>query len=166
MCLWAWYGASENIRFGNIKHSPPPGNGAFRACWQVIYSSLSSMRIYLKHDLMTFKNSIKRYQTDGPVLGHVLVKIINNFFIVRISKKSSEEKDSEYVLKWGSHNNQLLQLFSDLLSSNTFTDVILEAKSKTFHAHQLVLSACSPFFRSLFITSQVSHQTVICKVRS
>ena len=86
--------------------------------------------------------------------------------ICSLSKELLDKEIPEYVLKWGDHNNQLLQLFSDLLSSNTFTDVILEAKSKTFHAHQLVLSACSPFFRSLFITSQVSHQTVICKVRS
>ena len=83
----------------------------------------------------------------------------------RISKKPSDDKDSEYVLKWGGHNTQLLELFSDLLSANTFTDVSLEAESKTFHAHQLVLSACSPYFRNLFITSQASHQTVFCKVK-
>ena len=32
----------------------------------------------------------------------------------RISKKPSDDKDSEYVLKWGGHNTQLLELFSDL----------------------------------------------------
>ena len=82
----------------------------------------------------------------------------------RISKKPSDDKDSEYVLKWGGHNSRLLELFSDLLSANTFTDVRLEAESGTFQAHQLVLSACSPFLRSLFTTSQAAQQTVLCKV--
>ena len=82
----------------------------------------------------------------------------------RISKKPSDDKDSEYVLKWGGHNSRLLELFSDLLTANTFTDVSLEAESGTFQAHQLVLSACSPYLRSLFTTSQATQQTVLCKV--
>ena len=97
-------------------------------------------------------------------LHHIIRVFVRFEHFLRISKKPSDDKDSEYVLKWGGHNTQLLELFSDLLSANTFTDVSLEAETKTFHAHQLVLSACSPYFRSLFITSQATHQTVFCKV--
>ena len=119
-----------------------------------------------KNSNILFPNEF--YQAQG-MKSKVMVKIHYNVFsryehLFRISKKPSDDKDSEYVLKWGGHNTQLLELFSDLLSANTFTDVSLEAESKTFHAHQLVLSACSPYFRSLFITSQASHQTVFCKV--
>ena len=72
----------------------------------------------------------------------------------------------EYVLKWGDHNNQLLHIFQELWREKSFTDVTLSTESTTFQAHKLVLSACSPYFRSLFIANPSKHPVVFAKVNS
>ena len=43
------------------------------------------------------------------------------------------------------------------------TDVTLAAEGKTFQAHRMLLSACSPYFRHLFINNPCKHPTVFLK---
>ena len=69
-------------------------------------------------------------------------------------------------MRWADHNNQLLNIFQQLWLENSFTDVTLNTDKKSFRAHKLVLSACSPYFRSLFINNPSKHQTVFVKVRN
>ena len=68
-------------------------------------------------------------------------------------------------MKWGDHNSQLLHIFQELWQEKSFTDVSLVTESLTFQAHKLVLSACSPYFRSLFIASPSKHPMVFVKVK-
>ena len=83
-----------------------------------------------------------------------------------------EEEEEEYLLKWGEHNNQVVNIFHQLcqvrtyqisrntwflidilLQENLLTDVTLATETKQFKAHKLILSACSPYFRNLFVSS-------------
>ena len=86
--------------------------------------------------------------------------------ICSLSKELLDKEIPEYVLKWGDHNNQLLHIFQELWQEKSFTDVSLATDRVTFQAHKLVLSACSPYFRSLFIANPSKHPLVFVKVRS
>ena len=84
--------------------------------------------------------------------------------ICSLSKELLDKEIPEYVLKWGDHNNQLLHIFQELWQEKSFTDVSLATDRVTFQAHKLVLSACSPYFRSLFIANPSKHPLVFVKV--
>ena len=49
---------------------------------------------------------------------------------------------------------------------NQFTDVTLASETKTFQAHRLLLSVCSPYFKQLFTQNPDTHPIVFVKVRS
>ena len=46
---------------------------------------------------------------------------------------------------------------------NQLTDVTLATEDKQFQAHRILLSACSPYFRQLFINNPCQHPTVFLK---
>ena len=54
---------------------------------------------------------------------------------------------SEYCLRWNNHQPNLVKVFTDLLTSEALVDVTLAADGRFIQAHQLVLSACSVYFR-------------------
>jgi len=74
-----------------------------------------------------------------------------------------EEEEEEYLLKWGEHNNQVVNIFHQLCQENLLTDVTLATETKQFKAHKLILSACSPYFRNLFVSNPCKHPTVFFK---
>ena len=49
------------------------------------------------------------------------------------------------------------------MQDNLLTDVTLATETKTYKAHKLILSACSPYFRNLFINNPCKHPTVFFK---
>jgi len=57
----------------------------------------------------------------------------------------------------------MLSIFDQLLSSEHFVDVTLACDGLSVRAHKMVLSACSPFFQSLFIQNPCKHPIVILK---
>ncbi|XP_072010523.1 kelch-like protein 40 [Engystomops pustulosus] len=42
----------------------------------------------------------------------------------------------------------------DMLDNNKFIDCVLKIKGKDFPCHRLVLAACSPYFRAMFLTDE------------
>ena len=65
--------------------------------------------------------------------------------------------DDEYILKWRDYQSNFFALAEELYLSESLTDVTLCCKGKFFEAHRLVLSVCSPYFRSLFAQSGHVH---------
>lgn len=57
----------------------------------------------------------------------------------------------------------MLSIFDQLLTSEHFVDVTLACDGLSVRAHKMVLSACSPFFQSLFIQNPCEHPIVILK---
>jgi hypothetical protein len=55
----------------------------------------------------------------------------------------------EYVLRWYNHNVSLIKANRDLLSNATLTDCTLAAEGQFLGVHQLVLSACNPYFEAI-----------------
>jgi len=77
--------------------------------------------------------------------------------------KPAEDDDSEYVIKWGEYNSHMVNIFHQFCREDQLTDVTLSTDTKSFKAHKLILSACSPYFRQLFISNPCKHPTVFFK---
>ncbi|XP_071522808.1 uncharacterized protein [Panulirus ornatus] len=74
-----------------------------------------------------------------------------------------ETKMSEYCLRWNNHQPNLVTVFSELLTSEALVDVTLATDGHYIHAHKLVLSACSIYFKDLFGANPCKHPIVILK---
>ena len=66
-----------------------------------------------------------------------------------------------YLLNWDNHQENLVRLFNLLLQSGHFVDVTLFCEGRRIRAHRVVLSACSPYFHTLFRDNPGDHPTVI-----
>ena len=52
-------------------------------------------------------------------------------------------------MKWNDFQQNVTSCFLDLKGDKDFTDVTLACEDRTFEAHKVILSTCSPFLRSL-----------------
>ncbi|CAH1400842.1 unnamed protein product [Nezara viridula] len=76
----------------------------------------------------------------------------------------SEMGSEHYCLRWNNHQSNLLGVFSQLLEAESLVDVTLaSSEGHSLRAHKVVLSACSSYFRSLFLDHPNRHPIVILK---
>uniref|UniRef100_T1JEJ6 BTB domain-containing protein n=1 Tax=Strigamia maritima TaxID=126957 RepID=T1JEJ6_STRMM len=68
-----------------------------------------------------------------------------------------------FCLRWSNHQMNMLSVFDQLLQSEALVDVTLACEGLSFRAHKVVLSACSPYFQSLFMENPCKHPIVILK---
>jgi DNA-directed RNA polymerase subunit RPC12/RpoP len=73
------------------------------------------------------------------------------------------EDTEEYMLKWNSHNTEIVSQFHELAKEQRFTDVTLAVEDQSFKAHKLVLSACSPYFKHLLTSNECRHPVICLK---
>jgi len=67
----------------------------------------------------------------------------------------------KFNLTWHSYTDHLKEMLHDMMSSNELTDVTLVSEDKKhFKAHKVVLSACSPVFKSIIGDSIMSNSTI------
>ena len=57
--------------------------------------------------------------------------------------------EEEYHLKWNDYHCGLTKCFRDLRENNEMLDVTIISDGRKFKAHKLVLSACSPVFKTM-----------------
>ncbi|XP_044753006.1 protein tramtrack, beta isoform-like isoform X1 [Coccinella septempunctata] len=77
--------------------------------------------------------------------------------------QTSTMSSQRFCLRWNNHQSNLLSVFDQLLQDESFVDVTLAVDGQFIRAHKIVLSACSPYFQSLFINHQEKHPIVILK---
>ncbi|XP_014258552.1 zinc finger and BTB domain-containing protein 24-like isoform X3 [Cimex lectularius] len=76
----------------------------------------------------------------------------------------SEMGSEHYCLRWNNHQSNLLGVFSQLLEAESLVDVTLaSSEGHSLRAHKVVLSACSSYFRALFLDHPARHPIVILK---
>ena len=69
----------------------------------------------------------------------------------------------QYCLKWNNHTNNMVKVFNQLLDDQNFCDVTLAVEGTHLKAHKMVLSACSTYFKDLFVANPCKHPIVILK---
>lgn len=72
----------------------------------------------------------------------------------------------QYSLKWNDYHRKLIDNFQNLQKLNEFCDVTIACEDKTFTAHKVVLSACSPYFRRLLKANPCQHPIIILQAIS
>lgn len=77
---------------------------------------------------------------------------------------AEEHTPQLFCLRWNNYQSNLTNVFDQLLQNESFVDVTLAcADGHSVKAHKMVLSACSPYFQSLFFENPCKHPIVILK---
>lgn len=72
--------------------------------------------------------------------------------------------EEEYILQWNDHKYNFFSLAADdLFRSEELTDVTVCCGDQLFDAHRLILSVCSPYFRSMLARAKNHHPIVFLK---
>uniref|UniRef100_A0A1Y1LGZ7 BTB domain-containing protein n=1 Tax=Photinus pyralis TaxID=7054 RepID=A0A1Y1LGZ7_PHOPY len=69
----------------------------------------------------------------------------------------------QFCLKWNNFQTTLINAFGSLQNTEDLTDVTLTCEGFKIKAHKIILSACSPYFRSIFKENPCPHPVVILK---
>lgn len=69
----------------------------------------------------------------------------------------------QFCLKWNNHTANLVKTFGEMIAAESFTDVTLACDGLMIKAHKIVLSACSNYFRELFLATPCKHPIVVLK---
>lgn len=76
---------------------------------------------------------------------------------------SPSPSEQHYALKWNDFQSSILSSFRHLRDEEDFVDVTLACDIRSFTAHKVVLSACSPYFRKLLKANPCEHPIVILR---
>ena len=69
-------------------------------------------------------------------------------------QQQQQQQQQLYSLRWHDFQSSILSSFRHLRDVEDFVDVTLACDGKSFTAHKMVLSACSPYFRHLLKVRQ------------
>ncbi|KAK6632037.1 hypothetical protein RUM44_007067 [Polyplax serrata] len=76
---------------------------------------------------------------------------------------SNGDAEQQYSLRWNDFHTSILSSFRHLREEEDFVDVTLACDGRSFTAHKVVLSACSPYFRRLLKANPCQHPIVILR---
>merc|ERR1712096_425442 len=70
----------------------------------------------------------------------------------------------KFCLRWNDFESNISVAFREIREEKDFFDCTLSCGSRQIQAHKLILSACSPFFRSVLRQVGLEEQTRMQKV--
>lgn len=79
------------------------------------------------------------------------------------NSKDTATPSQQFCLRWNNYQTNLTCVFDQLLQSESFVDVTLACDGNQIKAHKIVLSACSPYFQSLFFDNPCQHPIIIMR---
>merc|ERR1712105_50372 len=78
-------------------------------------------------------------------------------------KMAMADDQQQFCLRWNDFQSNMVNSFKHLRDEKSFTDVTLACEGQTCKAHKMVLSACSPYFKSLLEENPSKHPIIILK---
>ena len=69
----------------------------------------------------------------------------------------------KFCLRWNDFENNISRAFQDLREDKDFFDVTLACDDEQLQAHKVILSACSPFFRTVLRRNKHEHPLLYLK---
>ena len=69
----------------------------------------------------------------------------------------------EFLLKWNDHHASFFTIVEDLCRTEQLCDVTLACGGQVFETHKLILSVCSPYFRTLLNSRPDKHPIMYLK---
>lgn len=73
--------------------------------------------------------------------------------------------DQQFCLRWNNFHTNITSAFESLRDDEDFVDITLACEGRQIKAHKMVLSACSPYFRSLLKVSTHLSLFLLCEVQ-
>lgn len=71
--------------------------------------------------------------------------------------------DQQFCLRWNNFQSSITSAFESLRDEDEFVDVTIACEGRQIQAHKMVLSACSPYFKSLLKKNPCQHPIIILK---
>jgi len=81
----------------------------------------------------------------------------------KMSAGGSSGGGEKFCLKWNEFESNVSTAFRELRDDKDFFDVTLACEGNQLEAHKVILSACSPFFRSVLKRNPHSHPLLYLK---
>ena len=81
----------------------------------------------------------------------------------KINLEMSAEK---FCLRWNDFETNISSAFKEIREEKDFFDVTLACDDDQIQAHKVILSACSPFFRTVLKRNRHEHPLLYLKVSS
>jgi len=75
----------------------------------------------------------------------------------------SNGQGEKFCLRWNDFENNISKAFGELRDDKDFFDVTLACDDNQLQAHKVILSACSPFFRSILKKNPHQHPLLYLK---
>lgn len=127
---------TENNNIGVAKMEPPPPISTSPS------SHSTNNNTTINNEQQTHQNN---YNNQNPFLSQ------------------QQQQQRHYALKWNDFQTSILSSFRHLRDEEDFVDVTLACDQRSFTAHKVVLSACSPYFKKLLKANPCEHPIVILR---
>ncbi|CAH2035924.1 unnamed protein product, partial [Iphiclides podalirius] len=79
------------------------------------------------------------------------------------ARDAADGSPQQFCLRWNNYQSNLANCFDQLLQTESFVDVTLACEGQSLKAHKVVLSACSPYFQTLFMDNPCRHPIIIMR---
>ncbi|XP_041566398.1 protein abrupt isoform X3 [Drosophila elegans] len=142
---------AENNNAGVVKMEPPPP----------VTSSVSVSAAAAAHALSSL-SSLSMAATGSALSPATPPPSLNHSHQQQHSQQQQQQQQ-HYALKWNDFQSSILSSFRHLRDEEDFVDVTLACDERSFTAHKVVLSACSPYFRRLLKANPCEHPIVILR---
>lgn len=80
-----------------------------------------------------------------------------------MESRETDGSPQQFCLRWNNYQSNLANCFDQLLQTESFVDVTLACEGQSLKAHKVVLSACSPYFQTLFMDNPCRHPIIIMR---
>lgn len=84
--------------------------------------------------------------------------------VLEMDNKSLSNQDVFDFSSGPCHSESILQMFNEFRDGRIFTDVVISVEGREFPCHRAVLSACSSYFRAMFLNDHRESREMLVEI--